>query len=147
MFSSLIARILAPAVFAAGLGIAAFAPAPARASDDLVRVIVDVADVIYHGGNPYYRHGRGYYPDNRVIIVRDRYHRPTYYRYVPRTVYYAGPPYGKAHGYYRNAPRYDHRYVRYDDRRYDRHYDRRYDHRHDWRDDGHRGKKRHRYGD
>ncbi|WP_454832258.1 hypothetical protein [Pseudoxanthomonas wuyuanensis] len=143
MFSSLIARLLAPAVLATGLGIAAFAPAPARASDDLVRVIVDVADVIYHGGSPYYRHGRGYYPDNRVVIVRDRYHRPTYYRYVPRTVYYAAPPYGRAHGYYRNAPRYDYRHVRYDDHRYDHRYDRH----HDWRDDDRRGKKRHHHRD
>lgn len=138
MLGSMFARLLGPAVLAAGLGIAAFSPTPARASDDLVRVIVDVADVIYHSGRPYYRHGHGYYPDNRVVIVRDRYHRPTYYRYVPRTVYYARPPYGRAHGHYRNAPRYDYRHVRYDDR-YDR-----YDRRHDWRDD-HRGKKRHRH--
>ena len=43
-------RWLFTAVLATGLGITAMAPAPARASDDLVRVLVDVADVIYHGG-------------------------------------------------------------------------------------------------
>jgi hypothetical protein len=140
-------RIFAPAVLAMGLGLAAFAPSTARASDDLIRVLVDVADVVYHSGQPYYRHGRGYGYDDRVIVVHDRYRRPTYYRYAPRVVYRAPPPYGRAHGYYRNAPRYDNRYVRYD--RYDRYdrkrYDRnRYDHHdrdRDWDDDrrGHRG--------
>ena len=48
-------RWLFTAVLATGLGITAMAPAPARASDDLVRVLVNVADVIYHGGQPYYR--------------------------------------------------------------------------------------------
>lgn len=153
-------RFFAPAVLAMGLGLAAFAPSTARASDDLVRVLVDVADVIYHSGQPYYRHGRGYGYDNRIIIVRDRYHRPTYYRYVPRTVYYSAPPYGRAHGYYRNSPRYDNRYVRYDrydrnrydyrDRydRYDRHdRDRWDDDRHDYRGDRHHKKGRRHYDD
>jgi hypothetical protein len=141
MTSFSLTRFFAPAVLAMGLGLAAFTPSTARASDDLVRVLVDVADIVYHSGQPYYRHGRYGYND-RVIIVRDRYHRPTYYRYAPRVVYHAPPPYGRAHGYYRNSPRYDSRYVRYD--RYDRdRYDRnRYDHRDRdrWDDDrrGHR---------
>lgn len=160
MTSFSLTRFFAPAVLAMGLGLAAFAPSTARASDDLVRVLVDVADVIYHSGQPYYRHGRGYGYDNRIIIVRDRYHRPTYYRYVPRTVYYSAPPYGRAHGYYRNSPRYDNRYVRYDrydrnrydyrDRydRYDRHdRDRWDDDRHDYRGDRHHKKSRRHYDD
>lgn len=115
-------RLLAPAVLAAGLGLASFAP-PARASDDLVRVIVDVADVIYHGGYPYYRYGPGHGYGDRLIVVHDHYRRPTYYRYVPRTVYYRTPPRGQAYGYYRDRPV----YVRYVDR--DEHH--RHDHRRD----------------
>ncbi len=137
MASFSLTRLLAPTVLAAGLGLAALAPSPARADDDLVRVIVDVADVIYHGGQPYYRYGDGdrYGYGNRVVIVRDRYHRPTYYRYVPRQ-YYRTPPRGNAYGYYRNNPHYVRyvdrdRYYRYD--RYDR-YDRDRHDRHDRRD-------------
>lgn len=142
MASFSLARLLAPALLATGLGLAALAPSPARASDDLVRVIVDVADVIYHGGQPYYRNGPGYGYGDRLVVVRDHYHRPTYYRYVPRTVYYRAPPRGHAYGYYRNPPP---RYVRYVDRddRYDRHdrYDR-YDRRdRDRWDDDRRGNK------
>lgn len=124
MATSLISRLLAPAVLAAGLGLAALAPAPARAGDDdLVRVVVSVADVIYHGGYPYYRHGPGYGYGDRLIVVRDHYHRPTYYRYAPRRVVYHAPPRGNAYGYYRDRrPVYVDRpvYVRYVDR--DRHY-------------------------
>ena len=118
-------RWLFTAVLAAGLGLAAMAPTPARASDDLVRLLVDVADVIYHGGQPYYRYGNHDRYD-RVVIVRDRYQRPSYYRYVPRNtrvVYQSGPPpHARAHGYYRDAPRYygrqDYRGRRDDDRRH-----------------------------
>jgi hypothetical protein len=146
-------RLFAPAVLAAVLGVAGLSPGKAQASDDLVRVLVDVADIIYHSGQPYYRHGN-YGRYDRVVIVRDRYHRPAYYRYVPRdyrVVYRGAPPYGRAHGHYRDAPRYyDHR-VRYDRRhdrygRYDRRHDRddrydRYDRRHDDRRYGHHGGK------
>lgn len=145
-------RWLAPAVLAAGLGMAALSPTPAHAQsgDDLVRVIVDVADVIVRGGHPYYRHGNYGYND-RLIVVRDRYGRPVYYRQVPRTAYRSGPPYGNAYGYWRNGPgsrnvkcnkhgkckaqyydaRYDNRYYdRYDNRySYDRYRDYRYDRR------------------
>lgn len=132
---TLVSRWLAPMVLAAGLGTVAMVPAPARAGDgdDLVRVIVDVADVIYHSGYPYYRYDRGY--RDRLVVVH-QYGRPVYYR----NVYRAGPPYGNAYGHWNNGHgkcnkhgkctthyydgRYDHRY----DRRY---YSDRYDHRYD----------------
>lgn len=143
--STVLTRWVAPVVLAAGFGaVAATAPAPARA-DDLTRVIVDVADVIYHSGNPYYRYDRGY--RDRLVVVHDYRGRPTYYR----NVYRAGPPYGNAYGYWNNAPRgncnkhgkctthyYDARYDHRHDRRYDRAYYRNgysnfgyYDRRHD----------------
>jgi hypothetical protein len=134
-------RWLAPVVLAAGLGAAGLSPMPARASesDDLVRVIVDVADVIYHSGYPYYRYGGGYDYGNRLVVVHNRYGSPVYYRTVPR--YRSGPPYGNAYGYYRNAPvRYGNCNshgkckAEYYDARYDRHYySDRYDHGYDRR--------------
>jgi hypothetical protein len=122
--ATVLTRWFAPVVLAAGLGAAAMTPTPARA-DDWARVIVDVADVIYHGGYPYYRYDRGY--TERLIVVHDR-GRPNYYR----RVYRAGPPYGNAYGYW-NAPRgncnkHGKCVTRYYDGRYDRHY---YDHRRD----------------
>jgi hypothetical protein len=141
-------RWLAPVALAAGLGMAALTPTPAHAQngDELARVIVDVADVIFRSGTPYYRHGRDRY-DDRLIVVRDRYGRPTYYRQVPRHVQYRPAP----RYYSRTAPRhvkcnkhgkckvkghyYDARYDRrYDDRYYS--YDRR-DRHHDERDRWH----------
>lgn len=125
-------RWLASTVLAAGLGLAALTPAPVRAQDDeLVRVIVDVADVIFRGGHPYYRHGNYGY-DDRLTVVRDRYGRPVYYREVPR--YRSGPPYGNAHGYWKKHQRRDDRvrcdrYGRCVSRYYDPRYDRRYDNR------------------
>ena len=64
-------RWIAPLVLAAGFGGAALAPAPAQAqsSDHLARVVVDVADVIFRGGSPYYRHGQYGY-DDRLIVSR-----------------------------------------------------------------------------
>lgn len=152
-----LSRWLAPAVMAAGFGVVAMAPAPAMAQsdDDLARVIVNVADVIIRGNTPYYRYGNYGYND-RLIVVRDRYGRPTYYRNVPRHAY-SQPPYGNAYGYrnqynrpgYANCdsrgkcksqyydPRYDRRYdARYDNRYDNRYYDGRYDRRYDrWRND------------
>lgn len=131
---------LASMALAAGLGIAALAPSTARADDDLIRVIVNVADVIHHGGYPYYRHGNRGYGD-RLIVVRDRYGYPVYYRQVPRSYYthYHGarPPYGNAHGYWKKhrpvttqrvtCDRYGRCVTRYYDPRYDhRYYDNRY---------------------
>ena len=76
----MLSRWLAPAVMAVGLGFAAMVPAPARAQDDtLTRVLVDVADVVLRGGQPYYRSGN-YRDDDRLIVSRDRYGRPVYYR-------------------------------------------------------------------
>lgn len=127
-----VTRWLATTALAAGLGMATLAApmsAQARDGDDLVRVIVDVADVIYHGGYPYYRHGNYGY-DDRLIVQRDRYGRPIYYRTVVRS----GPPYGKAHGYWKKhartnrveCDRHGRCVTRYYDPRYDRHYDNRY---------------------
>lgn len=139
-----LSRWLVPSVLAAGLGIASLLPAPARASDDLVRVLVDIADVVYHSGQPYYRHGN-YGRHDRVIVVRDPRGYRRYYRDVPRYTYRPGPPHRVV---YRSNVRYDrkcnphgkckvHYYdPRHDDRRYrDRHdrygrYDR-YDRRHE----------------
>lgn len=103
----------APAALAFALGGAALAtPTVARAGDDaLVRVLVDVADVVFRAGSPYYRHGH-YGPHDRLVVVRDRYGRPHYYRYVDDRYGYRGddrryrhrystrPPYGNAYGYY-----------------------------------------------
>lgn len=100
---AILSRWLAPAMLAAGLGIGAMTPAPAQAQD-LTRVLVDIADVVLRGGQPYYRHG-DYGHDDRLIAVRDRYGRVVYYRNVPPYVQQrSGPPYGNAHGYYRNGP-------------------------------------------
>lgn len=135
------ARWLAPAALAAALGAAAMAPVPAKAqSTDLVRTIVDLADVVFRGSQPYYRHGDYGYND-RLVAGRDRYGRTVYYRVAdPRYGGYndryvrTAPPYGRAYGYYGNQPSqrtkcnrngkcksqyYD---ARYDQRRYDDRY-------------------------
>lgn len=127
---STLSRWFAPAVLAAGLGFGAMTPAPVQAQDSLTRVLVDIADVVFNNGTPYYRNGDYGYND-RLVVSRDRYGRPVYYRQVPygynqRVVYdqygrrihdqygrridYAryndrnGPPYGNAYGYYQNGP-------------------------------------------
>lgn len=121
-------RWLASTVLATGLGMATLAsPVQAQGGDDLARVIVDVADVIFRGGQPYYRHGT--YGD-RLIVERDRYGRPIYYRTAARS----GPPYGKAHGYWKknagaqrvSCDRNGRCVSRYYDPRYDRRHDQRY---------------------
>ena len=100
---AILSRWLAPALLAAGLGIGTMTPAPVQAQD-LTRVLVDIADVVLRGGQPYYRNG-DYGYDDRLIATRDRYGRVVYYRNVPRhTQQRQGPPYGNAHGYYRNGP-------------------------------------------
>lgn len=93
-----LARWLAPTVLAAALGAGALLPAPARAADDLVRVIVDVADIVTRGNHAYYRHGNYGY-DDRLVVSRDYRGRPVYYRYVPRDRYDNTAPYGNAYGY------------------------------------------------
>ena len=99
--------------------------------DDLVRVIVDAADVILRGGAPHYRHG-GY--DDRLIVERDRYGRPVYYRHVPRNahvVHYRGrhPVHGIPPGHRNNVRHAPSRNVRCDSggRCTAQYYDPRYD--------------------
>ena len=82
------ARWAAPAVLATALGLGAVAaPGPVRAQDSLSRVLVDVADVVLRGGQPYYRYGN-YGPNDRLVAGRDRYGRTVFYRVSGR----AGPP-------------------------------------------------------
>ncbi len=101
---SSVSRWLAPTILAAGLGCAALSPVPAfaQSGDDLVRVLVDVADVVLRGNTPYYRNGN-YSNDDRLIVERDRYGNPVYYRQGVRHDRNA-PPYGNAYGYHRDAP-------------------------------------------
>lgn len=145
-------RWLATAALAAGLGMAAMAPAPAHAQQgsELARVMVEAADVIFRGGYPYYRYGNGYGYDDRLVVVRDRYGRPVYYRHVPNG-YRNGPPYGNAYGYHRNrgySDRYSNRYSqrRVTCDRYGRCVTRYYDPRYDRRNNGY-GYTGDRYGD
>lgn len=83
-----LSRWLAPLVIAAGFGSLALAPTTARADsgDELIRVLVDVADVVLLGDQPYYRNGNYGY-DNRLTVLRDRHGQPRYYRDVPRSGY------------------------------------------------------------
>ncbi len=100
-----LSRWLGPAALAAGLGFGAIAPAQVQAQDDLTRVLVDVADVVFRSGDPYYRNGN-YGSNDRLTMGRDRYGRPVYYRQAPNynsNDRYA-PPYGNAYGYDRNGP-------------------------------------------
>ncbi len=99
-----LSRWLTTFAMAIALAVAVFAPAPARASDDLIRLVVDLGDVVIRSGHPYYRHG-GYGYNDRLIVERDRYGRPIYYRHAPRA--HHQPSYGNAYGYHRNHDRYD----------------------------------------
>lgn len=116
------------ALLAAALaGAATLLPAgQAQAADVQVRVLVDVADLIFRSGRPYY-YDEGYYQP--VVVEYDRWRRPVYYRYAPPprpvVVYRPAPPRYYAPPHYR---------VSYGDRYYDR--DRHHHDRHD-----HRGKK------
>ncbi|MGY1425846.1 hypothetical protein [Lysobacter sp. A289] len=78
-------RWLTPVALAAGIGLSALAPVPAHANggDDLVRVLVNAADVIFNNGHAYYQddyrnNRRG--ANNRLIVVRDNRGNPRYYR-------------------------------------------------------------------
>ena len=98
----------------------------AEAADVQVRVLVDVADLIFRSGRPYY-YDDGYY--RPVVVEYDHWHRPVYYRYAPRpVVVYRPPP-----RHYHAPPHYRVSYRDYD--RYDGRYD---DHHH-----GHGKKKGH----
>lgn len=136
-----ISRILAPSVLAVALGAGFAMPAaPARAQDDLTRVLVDIADVVFQSGQPYYRYG-DYGRYDRLVVQPDRYGRPVYYRYVPVRVSsrHDAPPYGNANGYWRNGPGSGYRDV--DCNKHGKckvtYYDTRHDRDHRWWD-GHR---------
>ena len=132
-------------VLAAGLGLAALLSVPqARAVD--IRVFVDLGDLVFRGGTPYYRYG-GPYDRVHVEYIGGR---PVYYRWMPDTVVYRHapkPPRGHAWGYWENGPgswrcdRYGRCYwdsalrVDWRDVRHDRRQDYRQDRREDRRDD------------
>ena len=99
-----ITRFLAPSALALALGLAMPA-APAQAQDALTRTLVDIADVVFQSGVPYYRYGN-YGQYDRLVVQRDRYGRPVYYRYMPNGYNTArqGPPYGNAYGYWNHGP-------------------------------------------
>lgn len=88
---------------------AAVVPGAARAADVQVRVLVDVADLIFRSGQPYY-YDRGYYQP--VAVEYDAWRRPVYYRYAPQPVVIYRP----APRHYGPPPRYappprHHRYA------------------------------------
>ena len=139
--TNILSRLLAPSVLAVALGTGFAMPAaPVQAQDDLTRVLVDIADVVFQSGVPYYRYG-DYGRYDRLVIQRDRYGRPVYYRYVPVR---QGPPHGNAYGYWQNGPGNGYRdvdcnkhgkcKVTYYDSRYDRR-DRGWWDGHRWHDD------------
>jgi hypothetical protein len=141
-----VSQWLVPAVLAASFGAGAMVPVTAHAqTDGTVRVLVDVADVVVRGGQPYDRRGN-YGPRDRLVVQRDRYGRPAYYRIVPRQAYYGG-------GYgYNSGAGYDPFDYRPPSTRVScsstgnctvKYYDRRYDRRGDGRQwDGRRGNDR-----
>ena len=109
-------RWVAPLALAMGLSIAAFVPKPAQAQDDArVRVLVDIGDVVLRDGRPYYGYG-GYRDADRLIVGRDRYGRPIYYRVVDRRDWrgrdrYDDDRYRYVHRYRYPAYGYDDRYA------------------------------------
>ncbi len=140
-----LARWLAPAALAATLAAGAALPAPAQAAGPSVRLIVDLGDVVFRNGQPYYRYGNYGY-DDRLIVERDYRGRPVYYRYAPQYNRDYGPPYGNAYGYHRNRDgRYSRRVcdnrgrcrVEYYDPRHDRRYGDRYGYRDRYEDRDH----------
>lgn len=93
MTSNTLTRWMWPAALATGLATTFAVPTPARASDDLVQVIVDIADVVMRGDTAYDRRG-GYGYDDRLRVSYDRHGRPVYYRTAPRSHgrHHHGPP-------------------------------------------------------
>ena len=71
------------------LGVASLMPMRAQAADVQVRVLVDLADLIFRSGNPYYYEHGHYHP---VVVEYDRWQRPVYYRHVSRPVVVHAPP-------------------------------------------------------
>lgn len=95
-------------------GLFAFA-APARASD-YTRIYVDLGDVYFEYGRPYYRHG------GERLYVTHYYGKPRYYyygkpRYYGHGHHYRGHGYGhRKHGYYGHG--YGHHYHGHGHHRY-----------------------------
>lgn len=77
------------ALLALALGATAVLPAKAQAADVQVRILVDVADLVFRSGRPYY-YDQGYYQP--VVMEYDPWRRPVYYRYGPRPVVVYRPP-------------------------------------------------------
>jgi hypothetical protein len=120
---------------AALAGIGLFATSQARASD--LRVYVDLGDIAFDYGRPYYRHGHVplYVEHVRYGPPRYYYHRSVrHHHYPPPGHYvrhYAPPPryYKKSHWkhqrrHHRDGHGYYDRHDRYDDRGHRRHRDR-----------------------
>lgn len=147
---SRISHWLAPVVLgAAAAGASLFAtPVQAQSNTDLIRVLVNASDVLFRSGQPYDRHNSNDGYNDRLVVGRDRYGRPVYYRNAPRygSGYGNGYSTGYGNGYaygnrYQSQPQqtrcdsrgrcttryYDPRYNRagaygqYDNRSYDRH--------------------------
>ena len=133
-------RWVAAALLSLGVGAGTLAlPSRAEAADVQVRVLVDVADLIFRSGRPYY-YDRGYGHYQPVVVEYDRWRRPHYYRYAPRPVVVHAPPprYYAPPRHYAPSPYYRAGYAyrdRDDRRRWD---DRRGGHGRWDRDDGHR---------
>ena len=135
--TNILSRLLAPSVLALALGAGFSAPvAPAQAQDDLARVLVDIADVVFRAGVPYYRYG-DYGRYDRLVVQRDRYGRPVYYRYMP--VAYGTGYRRDDDRYYRDVDCNKHGKckVTYYDSRYDRRHDDRGWDDHRWHDHDH----------
>ena len=110
-------------------GAASVLPArQAHAADVQVRVLVDVADLVFRSGHPYYYEQGHYQP---VVVEYDRWRRPVYYRYGPPprpvVVYRPVPPH-----HYHAAPHYR---VSYDDHHHGHGYG--HDHHHGGKGHGH----------
>lgn len=64
------------ALLAGVIGLTAPGQAKAQTSDEIVRTLVQLADVVFRNGQPYYRYG----PNEPLMMGRDQYGRTVYYR-------------------------------------------------------------------
>ncbi len=123
-------------IFTALLLSCSLLPMSAQASNSSKRIYVEIGDVAFQYGRPYYRHDR-----RPLYVVHDHY-RPRYYYYDYRPSYHSGfvpSPYysrdrhhGYRHGYHRGRDRSRCDY-RGRCRQTNYYYDDRYDRRRDWR--------------
>lgn len=97
-------------VLLAAAGAIGLAGAPEAQARD--RIYVDVDDIVFTYGRPYWRHNR-----EPLYVVYERGY-PRYYRY--------GPAYRPGYTRYYDGPRYRDRYYPPRHRHYDRRWDRRY---------------------